>query len=113
MPHEGRLWDRVNRTGFGLAAGYLVLVVAVFALTAATTSPNKFGLDWIPLLLLTLPWSALVQRLSVPGVSWTETVALVAFLAGIVVNTAAMYIVGSKVQGMWSEFINWHGNRDY
>jgi hypothetical protein len=112
MPHEDRLWDRVNGTGFGFAAGYVVLVGAVFALTAATTSPSNVGLDWIPFLLLTRPWSLLIERSSDPGVPWTQTVALIAFLAGIVVNTAAIYMIGSEVQAMWSQFWNWHSNRD-
>ena len=100
MPHEGRLWDRVNRTGFALAAGYVVLVVAVFAGTAATGSPSDVGLQWIPFSLFTMPWSHLSQRLIDPGVPWTQTVALIAFLAGMVVNTAAIYIIGSEVQAM-------------
>lgn len=113
MPHEGRLWDRVNRTGFGFAAGYVVLVVAVFAGTAAGR-PTVFRWEWIPFLLLTMPWSPFLNhRLIDPGVPWTQTVALIAFLAGMVVNTAAIYIIGSWVQPMWSEFMNWHKNRDH
>jgi hypothetical protein len=111
MPHEDHLWDRINRTGFGFAAVYVALVVASFAV--GKSSPIDLGQNAIPFLLLTLPWSALVQRLSVPGVPWTETVALIAFIAGIVVNTAVIYIIGSEVQAMWSQFWNWHRNRDH
>jgi hypothetical protein len=90
MPHERRLWDRVSALGFGLAAGYVALVVASFAL--AKNSPTDLGQNAIPFLLLTLPWSALVQRLCVQGVPWTPAAPIV-FLAGIAVNTAAIYII--------------------
>lgn len=112
MLHEGLLWDRVNRTGFGLAAGYVVLVVAVFALTAATTSPSNVGLDWIPFYLLTMPWSLLFGRIENPDVPWTLSAAWIALLAGIVVNTAAIYIIGGLMQPMWVQFTTWHKNRD-
>jgi hypothetical protein len=112
MLHEGRLSDRVNPTGFALAVCYFVLVVAVFALTAATTSPSNVGLDWIPFYLLTMPWSLLFERLEDPHVPWTLIVAGFAWLAGIVVNTAALYLIGSQAQGMWSPFMNWRKNRD-
>ena len=82
--------------GFGFAAGYVVLVVAVFALTAATTTPSNVGLDWLPFYLLTMPWSPLID----PDVPWAQPVALIAFLAGMVVNTAAIYIIGSQVQAL-------------
>jgi hypothetical protein len=111
VPHKGRLWDRVNPTGFGLATGYVVLVVAVFALTAATTSPSNVGLDWIPFYLLTMPWSGWIHF--DPDAPWYRIVTLIAFLAGIVVNTAAIYIIGSLMQPMWVQFMNWHKNRDH
>ena len=60
-----------------------------------------------------MPWSELIRELSVPGVPWTQTVALIPFLAGLIVNTAAIYLIGSQAQGMWSQFMNWHRNRDY
>ncbi len=112
MPYERRLWDRVNRTGFGLAAGYVVVVVAVFALTAATGRPSDVGLQWIPFAALTMPWYLLSERLMDPDVPWTLTVALIAFLAGMAVNTAAIYMIGSEVQAMWLQFWNWHKIRD-
>ena len=112
MPHESRLWDRVSAPGFALAACYFLLVVAVFALTAATTSPSNVGLDWIPFYLLTMPWSLLFERIENPDVPWTLIVAWIAWLAGIVVNTAAIYLMGSLMQPMWVQFMNWHSNRD-
>ena len=102
MPHTGRLWDRVNRTGFGFAAGYILLVVAVYALTAAIGRPSDVVLQcvlWIPSLLM-MPWSLLTERLIDPDVPWSQTVSLIAFLAGMAVNTAAMYIIGSKIQAV-------------
>ena len=100
MLHEGRLWDRVNRMGFGLAAGYIVLVFAVCVLTAATGSPSVVGLQWIPFSLVTMPWSQLIRHELDPGIPWAQTVAEIVFLSGMVVNTAAVYIIGSKVQAM-------------
>jgi MFS family permease len=47
-----------------------------------------------------MPWSAVSQRLIDSDVPWTRTLALIAFLAGMVVNTAAVYIMGSRVQAM-------------
>ncbi len=113
MPQERRLWDRVSAPGFALAAGYAVLVIAVFALTAATTSPSNVGLDWIPFYLITMPWSLLFERIEKPDVTWTLVVAGIAWLAGIVINTAAIYMIGSLMQPMWVQFMNWHKNRDH
>lgn len=110
MPHERRVWDSVSAPGFALAACYFALVVAVFTLTAATTKPSNVGLDWIPFYLLTMPWSLWIHI--DPRVPWALVVTSIAWLAGIVVNTAAIYIIGSRLQSMWVQFINWHENRD-
>lgn len=85
VPDKGHLWDRINRTGFGFAAAYVVLVVVVFGVTAATSSPSKAGLDWIPFTLLAMPWFLLDARLLFPG---------------LVVNTALLYVLGSLVHAV-------------
>ena len=41
----------------------MLIVVVVFALTASTTKPSSVGLDWIPFMLLSMPWYALDVRL--------------------------------------------------
>ena len=107
MPQEVRLWDRVSTPGFALAAGYVALVIASFAVGKRT--PPDLGYEWLPFWLVTLPWSDLVQRLDVPG----ESLALIALLAGIVVNAVAIYLIGSLMQPMWVQFMNWYKNRDH
>ncbi len=99
--------------GFTLAAGYAALVVASFALTAATPSPGYINLKLIPFYLLTMPWPLLVERIENPDIPWTVVVTWIAWLAGIVVNTAAIYLIGSLMEPMWSQFMNWHKNRDH
>jgi hypothetical protein len=77
--------DSVNPGGFYLAVTY-VLIVVVFALTASTTEPSNVGLDWIPFVLLSMPWYALKVRLLVPGV---------------IVNTGLMYLLGTLLHALW------------
>jgi hypothetical protein len=43
--------------------------VAVYILTAMTTSPDKVGYDWIPLRILAVPWSAMAAQLLFAWVS--------------------------------------------
>ena len=77
--------DSVNPGGFYLAVTY-VLIVVVFALTASTTKPSNVGLDWIPFVLLSMPWYALDVRLLVPG---------------LIVNTGLMYLLGTLFHALW------------
>ena len=83
---KGMLNDRVNPGGFYIAATYLLIVVVVFALTAFTTKPSNVGLDWIPLMLLSMPWYALDVRLLVPG---------------FIVNAGLLYLLGTVFHTLW------------
>ena len=83
---KGRLNDHVNPGGFSLTATYLLIVVVAFALTASTTKPSNVGLDWIPFVLLSMPWYALDVRLLVPG---------------LIVNTGLMYVLGTLLHALW------------
>jgi hypothetical protein len=83
---KGMLNDHVDPGGFYLAATYVLIVVVVFALTASTTQPSNVGLDWIPFVLLSVPWYALDVRLLVPG---------------LIVNTGLMYLLGALVHALW------------
>ena len=78
--------DHVNPGGFYVAATYVPIVVVVFALTASTTKPSNVGLDWIPFVLLSMPWYALDVRLLVP---W------------LIVNVGLMYLVGTLLHALW------------
>ena len=83
---KGTLKDRVNPGGFCVAATYVLIVVVVFALTASTTKPSNVGLDWIPFMLLSMPWYALDIRLLVPG---------------LVLNAGLMYLLGTLFHSLW------------
>ena len=83
---KGMLNDHVNPGGFYLAAIYVLTVVVVFALTASTTKPSNVGLDWIPFVLLSMPWYALDVRLLLPG---------------LIVNTGLMYLLGTLLHALW------------
>ena len=80
MNLKGIMNDRVNPGGFCVAATYVLIVVVVFALTASTTKPSNVALDWIPFVLLSMPWYALDVRLLVPG---------------LIVNVGLMYLLGT------------------
>jgi len=80
------LKDRVNPGGFCVAATYVLIVAVVFVLTASTTKPGNVGLDWIPFVLLSMPWYALDVRLLVPG---------------LIVNVGLMYLSGTLLHALW------------
>lgn len=83
---KGTLNDRVNPGGFCVATTYVLIVVVVFVLTASTSKPSNVGLDWIPFVLLSMPWYALDVRLLVPG---------------LIVNTGLMYGLGTLLHTLW------------
>jgi hypothetical protein len=55
------------KLGIWLSAIYLVIVLAVYIVSAITTTPDKVGYDWIPFWSLALPWSAKSAQLLLPG----------------------------------------------
>ncbi len=54
--------------GFWLGGIYIFLATALFLLTALTTKPGNVGLDWVPFMILTAPWSGMDAHLALPGV---------------------------------------------
>jgi hypothetical protein len=74
-----------RRAGLGiwLAGIYVALVVGLFILTALTTNPGKVGLDWIPFMVLTAPWSGMSPAMAVPGILLN---AAIMWLAGTVLH---------------------------
>jgi hypothetical protein len=59
---------RKARLGLWLGCIYLALAAALFLVTLLTTNPGNVGLDWIPFVLLGMPWSRHDMALAVPGV---------------------------------------------
>jgi hypothetical protein len=90
MDLKATLRNRFNSGGFCVAATYVLIVVVVFAFTASTTKPSNVGYDWIPFILLSMPWYGLDARLLLPG---------------LVANTGLMYLLGTLLQTFWSRVI--------
>jgi hypothetical protein len=57
----------VNRGGFCVAVFYLFIVVFVYASISLTTKPSNAGYDWIPFMLLAMPWYGINTGLLFPG----------------------------------------------
>lgn len=81
---------RLNPGGFCVATAYGLIVVFVYALTAAFTKPSNVGYDWIPFILLAAPWFWVDHRWLIPGV---------------IVNTAAMYLFGVLLHALWRRIV--------
>jgi hypothetical protein len=73
-----------HRLGICLAAGYIVLAVAVYMLIASR--PPDDGLEWLPFFWLGMPWSRLSQGFLIPG---------------ILVNAVLLYFCGFLIQFAW------------
>ena len=65
---DGEPKSRPLRFGLWLGGMYVFLATALFILTALTTKPGNVGLDWIPFMILTAPWSGMDTRLAIAGV---------------------------------------------
>lgn len=85
MKHLKELKVRVNPVGFLAAATYVLIVAAVFIITTSTTTPGNVGLDWIPFMLLSIPWYAIDQRLLLPG---------------LIANACLVYLFGSLLHSL-------------
>jgi len=66
--------------GIYLATAYLFLVVIVFVFTRTTTKPGNVGYDWIPFIMLAVPWYFVNPRFFL--------------LPGFVVNAGLLYLFG-------------------
>ena len=65
---DSKSTSRLPRLGLWLGGFYVFLAAALFILTALTTKPGNVGLDWIPFMILTAPWSGMDTRLAIAGV---------------------------------------------
>jgi|GEM_PF-3193050 len=91
MDSKATLRDRINPGGFCVAATYVLIVVVVFAFTASTTKPGNVGYDWIPFILLSMPWYGLSPRLLLPG---------------LIANAGLMYLLAWQPSGAWSTLLS-------
>ncbi len=90
MDLKATLRSHVNPGGFCTAASYVLIVVGVYAATALTTKPDSLGHEWIPSMLLAMPWYWLDRWLLLPG---------------LIVNAALMYLLGAILQTFWRRVI--------
>ena len=86
MASKGISRNRISLGGFCGAATYALIVTIVFTLTAFTTKPSNVGYDWIPFILLSMPWYAINASLLLPG---------------LIVNAALMYLLGTALQALY------------
>ena len=87
---KAKLRNRANPGGFSGAAIYVLVVVFVFVFTAYTTKPENVGYDWIPFILLAMPWYRLHPQLLLPG---------------LIANIGLMYLFGTLLHTLWCRII--------
>jgi hypothetical protein len=75
---------RFFRLGICLAGLYAIVVVAVYCLIRS--SPPDDGLEWIPFVMLAMPWFRIAPELLIPG---------------LLLNAAILYGIGAFVQTRW------------
>jgi hypothetical protein len=90
MDLKATLRNRVNPGGFCVAATYVLTAVVVFALTTYTTKRDSVGYDWIPFVLLAMPWYRLNTQLLLPG---------------LIANAGLMYLLGTLLHALWYRVI--------
>lgn len=82
---------KLSVVGSCLAIAYLVLVMAVYVLIASVTKPDNVGLDWIPFVMLSMPWYALAPQL---------------LIVGFILNATILYLLGALIEIVWRNVIN-------
>lgn len=82
---------RWSVTGAWFSAIYIVIVLTVYTLTALTTVPDNVGLDWIPFVMLAMPWYGMNAQL---------------LIVGFVLNAAILYLLGGLVETVWRTVIS-------
>jgi hypothetical protein len=90
MDLKATLRNHVNPGGFCVAATYILIVVVVFAISAYTTKPSNVGYDWIPFILLAMPWYWLHTQLLLPG---------------LIANSVFVYLLGTLFYTLWCRVI--------
>jgi hypothetical protein len=72
-----------------LAGFYCAIALLVYVLIAATTRPENVGYDWIPFVLLAIPWYRINSRLLV---------------VGLILNAICFYLLGVMIHKIWSRY---------
>jgi hypothetical protein len=80
---EATLKARPNRVGIYAAVSYAFIVVLVYSYTSFTTKPDNVGLDWIPFVMLAMPWYAINSQFLFPG---------------LIVNAGILFFLGTLVE---------------
>lgn len=83
---------RPSRLGIIVAALYVFLVLAVYAITASS-KPNGLGYEWIPFIDLAMPWSLMGDNVSLPGFGFLSLL-----IFGFIANAGILYLVGALVE---------------
>ena len=71
-----------------LAGFYCAIALLIFVLTEVTTRPENVGYDWIPFVLLAIPWYWINPRLLV---------------VGLILNAGCFYLLGVMIRKGWSQ----------
>jgi len=85
MVSKRRLRKAIDPGGFCVAATYVVVGVAVFVFTSATTKQSNVELDWLAFALLGATWSG-----------WGT-----GMLPAFGINTGLMYLLGTVLYAVW------------
>lgn len=75
-----------SSTGLSVSLLYSLLVILIYTYTAANTKPENLGYDWIPFILLAMPWYRINPRLLIPG---------------LIINAVAFYFLGVLLRKVW------------
>lgn len=89
---NAELKGRPSRLGIIVAALYVFLVLAVYAITASS-KPSGLGYEWIPFIDLAVPWSLMGDNVSLPGFGFLSLL-----IFGFIVNAGILYLVGALVE---------------
>ena len=73
---------RSNRLGIYLSGLYVLVVAAVYGLTALSAKPSDVGYEWVPFIMLAMPWVRMGQAQEF-------------LLLGLIANAVILYLFGT------------------
>ena len=77
------LEGRPNCLGIYVATAYVFIVGGVYAVTAYNTKPDNVGYDWIPFVMLSMPWTAISMKY---------------LQLGFILNAGILYLAGTLLE---------------